>query len=157
MGTWQRVLYWVQWVPVVGLPIWWFVAPGAGTGGWATVLMIVVAPLVALALAVPAVIAAALRGNRRAQATSKSYGVLAPVLWVVAWLPPTFIGGASDMRSWPSWSEHWWGISGSTAGVLLPVSAMLFVGTWVVSILAAAVPTDQPERPAEPNPKWMRS
>lgn len=141
-----RIVFVLQWVAVVVLPVWWFYAPGAGNGGWAQVLMLVVAPLVGIVLAVPAIVATVNRNNRRTGTTSAMYAVAAPIMWFLAAVQPTVLSNSDDIRSYPSWMEVW-GIPSGVAGLVGVVTFLLFLVVWVLAIVAATQSAERPWRP----------
>jgi hypothetical protein len=134
-------LFGFQWAAPILIALWWFFVPGAGNGGWATVLMLFVAPIVLVMLLVPAIIVVSRPTNRRLASTAAAYGWAAPVLWLVALVPPAFLEGASDMRSYPSLGELVFGLSSTAASWVIWIGLPLFLVTWVAAVVASALPT----------------
>lgn len=151
MRAWQSIVFVVQWVMVVVLPVWWFGEPGSGTPGWSAVLMLLLGPLLAIGLVVPAIIATANRANRRARATAPAYAVVAPAAWLVAIAVPMGIDGADDMRSYPSVFATW-GMPQGAEGPVLIVLGLVLVGLLVAAAVLAIQPVEA--LPEGTKPPW---
>lgn len=143
MNEWRSTVYRIQWIVPILIGVWWFLAPGAGIGGWATLMMLFVAPVLVVLLIVPAIVSVASRHNRSEGMVPKPYAIAAPVPWILLLVPPAALEGADDVRSYPSILENI-GLPAAAAG---PVAYSFLLGSFVAWIVCLSTASGSHEPP----------
>jgi hypothetical protein len=140
MGVWRQIVYGGQWLPTVLLPVWWFAAPGSFQPGWAAILMVFLAPLMFLMSLVPTLISSLNRANRAAGTVPSAYAITCIALWVLAFVFPATIDGASDAETFPSIASS---MGMPWAASATPIIGILWFAAWIVAIITATQATDE--------------
>jgi hypothetical protein len=146
-----RTMWGLHWAAAVAAPIWWIIGSTITGGGWGTLGVELLSPVVLLLGLVCPIIGVASRTLRTARAVPSGYAIATFALWVPMFLFPLTIRSQSDVTTGGS-ALMGIGVPGGVNDVLSPILLLVSFLAWVVALVMMLVGMSSTRGPVGPVP-----
>jgi hypothetical protein len=131
-------IWYLHWVAAAATPIWWILGSSITGGGWFTLGLMLVSPVVFLLAIVGPVLGVTSRSLRSARAVPPGYSISILVTWLAGILFPLAVEAVGDSASRPSVFETA-GMPPAADDALVAVLPLVYVLGQVVAIVLLIV------------------